>query len=271
MTDVPRSVATTGAEWNAAAYTRLSDPQVIWGRAVLDRLPLQGSETVVDAGCGSGRLTALLLERLPTGRVLAVDRSATMLAEAAALLRPRFGGRVAFVQADLLDLHLPEPADALFSAATFHWILDHERLFARLFAALRPGGRLVAQCGGGPNLAELLRRVDAIATASPFAAAFAGWPGPWHFAWPEEMAVHLREAGFDDVETGLEEAPTTLPDAATYRDFLRNVILRAHLERLPDDAARDRLLDELTSRAAADPVPFHLDYWRLNLSGRRPG
>jgi len=258
------------AEWNAADYHRLSNPHVTWGRRVLDRLPLRGDEVAVDAGCGTGRLTAGLLERLPEGGVYAVDQSENMLAEADFSLRPRFGERVAFVRSDLLTLCLPEPVDAIFSTATFHWIADHDALFARLVDLLRPGGHLVAQCGGGPNLAALLRRVAELTAAAPYRARFAGWAGPWRFADAAETAARLERAGFDEVQTGLEEAPTTLADGATYRDFLKTVILRAHLERIPTEPERDALLDRLTELAAADPMPFHLDYWRLNLAGRRP-
>ncbi len=258
------------AEWNAASYHILSNPHVDWGERVLARLPLRGDETVLDAGCGTGRLTARLLERLPNGKVFGFDRSANMLAEAEANLRPRFGDRVTFLQGDLLDLDLPEPVDAIFSTATFHWVLDHDALFARLFAALKPGGMLVAQCGGGANIAGVLDRTRELAAAVVWGEPLRGWAGPWEFADDTTAAKRMRAAGFVDVATSLEEAPTILDDATTYREFVRDVVLRAHLDRLADDAARDALLDALTERAASDDPPFFLDYWRLNLAGRRP-
>ena len=131
--------------WNGADYDRLSAPMEAMGRAVLDRLPLEGGETVIDAGCGSGRVTQALLDRLPRGRVVGVDGSASMIAAA----RERLGDdpRVELLVADLTELDVA-PADAILSTATFHWIGDHALLFKRLRAALRPGGRLVAQCGG---------------------------------------------------------------------------------------------------------------------------
>ena len=258
------------AEWDAATYHRVSAPQVSWGQRVLARLALRGDETVVDAGCGTGRLTAEVLEKLPRGRVIAVDASANMLREAAAGLVPRFGDRVQFVQADLQTLALPEPVDAIFSTAAFHWIPDHPRLFRHLHAALVPGGRLVAQCGGGPNLARLLERVATLMTAPVYAPAFAGWTGPWEFADDATTGARLRDAGFVDVATGLEAAPTTLPDAATYGDFLTAVVLRSHLALLPDEQARTAFVGPLTEQATEDDPPFGLDYWRLNLEGRRP-
>ena len=146
----------TAREWDAATYDRVSEPQLQWGREVLDRLPLRGDERVLDAGCGSGRVTAELQSRLPRGRVVAVDGSAAMVARAREALGP--GAEV--IESDLLDLELEEPVDAVFSTATFHWILDHDRLFNRLHAAVRPGGAMEAQCGGEGNVAEWQRVRD---------------------------------------------------------------------------------------------------------------
>jgi trans-aconitate methyltransferase len=257
-------------EWDAATYHRVSAPHVGWGQRVLERLPLRGDETVLDAGCGTGKLTAELLERLPGGRVIVVDFSANMLREAAAHLVPRFGDRVTFVQADLRELTLSTPVDAIFSTAAFHWILDHPALFRRLHAALVPGGRLVAQCGGGPNIERLRRRVAALMTEPRFAPVVPGWREPWEFADAATTAERLRQAGFVDVETGIEPAPAIMSDADTYADYLRAVVLHPHLSVLRDDDSRDALIARLVEMAAADEPAFSLDYWRLNLDARRP-
>ncbi len=259
-----------GREWDARTYHRVATPHVTWGQRVLARLPLRGDETVLDAGCGTGRLTAELLERLPQGRVVAVDRSANMLEAARAHLSPRLGERVTFLQADLQDLRLDDPVDHIFSTAAFHWVADHPRLFAGLLRALVPGGWLVAQCGGGPNIARLRERADALLAASPFASFIAGWPGPWTFADAPTTAERLRAAGFVAVETGLEAAPTVLPNATEYRDFLASVVFGAHLDRLRDPELKERFVAVLTDQAANDDPPFALDYWRLNLQGQRP-
>lgn len=262
-----------GVEWNAAVYHRVAQPHLGWGAKVLARLNLRGDETVLDAGCGTGRLTAAVLERLSNGRVIAFDRSRNMLDKAREELEPRFGDRVRYVQGDLQTIGpaaIGESVDVIFSTATFHWVPDHPRLFAGLFAILRHGGRLEAQCGGGPNLAALLARAGDLMASPTFAPFFAGWPGPWHFADDAATAGRLRTAGFVDVAAYLEEAPTILPDAATYHDFLRDVIFGVHLARLPDDGLRHAFVETLTREGAADDPPFFLDYWRLNMSARKP-
>src|SRR3954468_20695801 len=133
-------------KWDGAAYDRLSTPMERLGREVLDRLELRGDEAVLDAGCGSGRLMELLIERVPDGRVIGVDASASMIDAARERLGPGADLRVA----DLVGLDLGgDTVDVVYSTATFHWIADHDALFSSLRGTLRSGGRFVAPCGGG--------------------------------------------------------------------------------------------------------------------------
>ncbi|MDQ3719865.1 MAG: methyltransferase domain-containing protein [Actinomycetota bacterium] len=247
-------------DWNARSYERVSGPQAVWAERVLDRLALRGDEAVLDAGCGSGRVTRMLLERLPRGRVVAVDSAPSMVAEARKSLDPE---RTTVFEADLTDLRLAGAVDAVFSNAVFHWILDHDGLFARLLAALRPGGRLVAQCGGRGNVERFQEAAQEVGEREPFAEFLLGWSGPWNFAGPEETAERLRHAGFEAVETDLESWPVT-PDEPV--EYLRTVCLGPHLERLPEEL-RGPYAEAV---AAACGLPLELDYVRLNLSGRRP-
>lgn len=256
-------------EWNAAAYHQVSAPQTTWGHAVLGRLALAGGECVVDAGCGSGRLTAALAERVPRGHVVALDRSWNMLLAAHTNLRPVFGARVSFVQAALPALPFAGTVDVVFSTATFHWVPDHPALFAGVFTALRPGGRLHAQCGGGPNLAEAHALAERVMSRPPFAPYFEGWTGVWQFAGAEETAARLEAAGFTAVETWLEAAPTTMASADDYKAFVTTVIYHPHLARLPD-ALHRAFIEDVTALAAAATPPFSLDYWRLNMAARKP-
>ena len=251
----------TTRDWDAKTYERISDPMFGWGLEVLDRLPLEGGETVLDAGCGSGRVTARLLERLPRGRVVAVDASPSMVEEARAALDPE---RTTAFAADLQELELEEPVDAAISTAVFHWIPDHDRLFDRLHSALHPGGRLEAQCGGAGNLDGFHGAgLAEVAAEEPFAPWFEGWEGPWNFSAPERAALALERAGFTEVHCWLEGRSVEPPDP---RNFLRVVCLGHHLDRLPEDL-RDRSVDTVLSRVGQ---PVTLDYVRLNISARRP-
>ena len=252
-------------EWNSAVYHRLSGPQVSWGKKVLSRLRLRGDETVLDAGCGTGRLTCELLRALPHGHVVGVDLSENMLSSAREHLSSDF---VSLVACDLIHLPFERAFDGIVSTAAFHWVLDHDRLFANLRHALVPGGWLEAQCGGGPNLVTLRNRANALAATPTFARFFAGFHEPWLYQYAEDAAECLRRAGFIDVETSIEAAPTILDNSEQYSEFVRNIIFRRHLENIPTEELRAEFMDELTRQASLDDPPFLLDYWRLNLRGR---
>jgi trans-aconitate 2-methyltransferase len=246
-------------EWDAQTYDRVSDPQYQWGLEVLDRLDLAGDEYVMDAGCGSGRVTANLLERLPDGRVLCVDASESMIAKA----REALSDRADYLVTDLAELEVQKPVDVVFSTATFHWLPDHERLFSRLHAALWPGGRLVAQCGGAGNVAEHARNLVAVATRPEFVDHFKDMTIMWNFATPEETEERLRRAGFDQVRCWLEDKPVQ-PEHPY--DFTTTVTMGPHLARLPEELRRS--FAEAVLELEDDPLV--LNYVRLNIDARRP-
>ena len=247
------------SSWDADTYARASDAQARWASAVLERLPLRGDETVLDAGCGAGGVTARLIERLPHGRVIAVDGSQEMVDAA----RSTLGDRADVRLMDLADLALDEPVDAIFSNAVFHWLADHDRLFARLHAVLRPGGLLVAQFGGEGNLDAFFALVDEVSTGERYAEHLAGFTPPKLFPGATETAERLWAAGFGPAQAWLEPSEVTPGDAA---GFIRTAPLRCHLQRLPD-ALHEPFLADVLARAGD---PLVLDFQRLNVQATRP-
>ena len=241
-------------EWDGTSYDRVSATMEALGLEVLDRLHLDGDELVLDAGCGSGRITEALIERLPRGRVIALDESASMIDAA----RRRLGPQVDLRVADLLELELSEPVDAILSTATFHWIADHDRLFARLHAALRAGGRLAAQCGGEGNIDVLRATAGEVWAREPYARHFAGWRAPWNYAAPADTRERLLAAGFASAECWLTPAPRQPEDP---RAFLSTIVLGPHVQQLPQEL-REPFMDDVL---AVLGEPVIVDYVRLNI------
>jgi trans-aconitate 2-methyltransferase len=236
-------------DWDAGSYDRISDMQLESGREFLSTVPLRGDELAVDAGCGTGRVTRLLLERLPRGRVIGVDASPSMVERA----RENLDGAAEVVLSDLLEFEPPEPVDVVFSSATFHWILDHDRLFRAIRGWLRPGGMLAAQFGGKGNVQDVVDAIVGASSREPFAEHLRGFEHPWMFPSPEEEAERLERAGFVDVRCEREDRWFEFEDP---REFQRTVGLAVHLDRLPREL-HEQFLDTVLA-GIADPSKVHL-------------
>lgn len=244
-------------DWDAAAYDKVSEPQLAWALEQLERLELSGNEVVLDAGCGSGRVTAELVQRLPRGRVYAVDAAPSMVQHA----RTALGDRATVLCQDLVELELPEPVDAIFSNATFHWVHDHDALFRALRRNIKLAGRLVAQCGGRGNIDAFRTAADSVAGEKPFEHYFVGWRRPWNYASAQETTDRLQRAGFSDVSCWLQPKPTSL---AQPRTFVETVCLVRHLDPLPE-GLRGPFVDRVLARVGE---PLVLGYVRLNMTAR---
>jgi trans-aconitate 2-methyltransferase len=253
-------------EWDGNSYDRISGTMEALGLEVLARLELNGGETVLDAGCGSGRITQALIERLPRGRVIAVDESASMVEAARRRLQAGADGRgsadasarLELRVGDLLELECEPPVDAILSTATFHWIADHARLFARLHAALKPDGRLVAQCGGEGNITVLRGTANEVLAHEPYAEHFLDWRAPWNYAGAVPTRERLLAAGFSSAECWLTPAPR---EPEHPREFLSTIVLGPHVQQLPLEL-REPFMDDVLA-ALGEPVV--VDYVRLNI------
>lgn len=250
---------TTPRNWDAEAYESLAEPQDAWGLRILGLLALAGDETVLEAGCGTGRDTARLLDHLPRGRVIALDGSANMLER----LRSRLGGRLDRVDVLQADLERPlpviGPVDVVFSVAAFHWVQDHDALFRNLADVMRPGARLVADCGGKGNIARVSAAVEKV-TGRP------AEPGIWNFSEPQTVRSKLAAAGFTDIHVELHGEAVRLPERQVLERFLASVVLGSHLEGL-SVGQRARIVEQV----AANLPGGEIDYVRLTISATRGG
>ena len=236
-------------EWNAQAYDSLPLPHEEWGRGVIDGLTLHGDETLIDAGCGSGRDAQLALTRLPEGRIVGLDASESMRAAFA----DRFSG-IPAVEVHDADLMADWPvaagsADAVMSVAAFHWLDRHDAVWAQVARALRPGGRVRIDAGGAGNLTRLLAAVDEVGAT--------GLLPTWHYAGVDETLGHLRSVGLTPIEVRLRSAPAYFADDATYARYLADVVLH-------------HLSDDQRGEVAAIMGDRCVDYVRLEVAAKKP-
>jgi len=246
-------IATT--PWKGDDYDRISGPHADMGTPALDRLELDGDERVLDIGCGSGRVTERLMERLEGGTAIALDGSASMLEEAARRLA-RFGDRVSYVQADLEKPPLPIEGrvDAIMSTATLHWVVDHNALFEGIGTAIGSGGQLSFQCGGTGNAAAMIEAVreQGVETQDSF-----------HMAGVEETIARLKTNGFIGIEAWLQPQTIAFETRADMLDYIVTPYLR------PATGLPDEDLHRLSNGAADRLGVLAIDYVRLNVTARK--
>jgi trans-aconitate 2-methyltransferase len=204
--------------WDGVAYDALPLPHEQWGIRTIAALNLQPTETLLDAGCGTGRDAQLALVQLPNGSLVCVDQSSTMLDQC----RTRFGrdSRVSIFEGDLDQLLPVEPGsiDAIMSVAALHWLADHNNVWNHFYAALKPGGRIATDSGGFGNLAKTLALVPQIDQSIKFP--------DWYYANITSTEELLKAAGFIDIQVSLRPHPTPLPDKETLATYLKTLVFR---------------------------------------------
>ena len=232
-------------DWDARDYVAHSSAQQEWARELIAKLGLRGDEDVLDIGCGDGRATALIAERLPQGSVLGVDKSASMIALAVEQFPPAAHPHLTFRQMDASRLDLPRAFDVAFSSAALHWLDDHEAMLRGVRSCLRPGGRLLFQMGGRGNIVEALAVVDGVIAHPRWRGSFDGFVPPYHFYGPEDYEVWLPRAGFCVARAELIPKDMRHADYQAFRGWLRTTWF-PYTDRLPAEL-RDAFLDDVAA------------------------
>lgn len=261
---------TKNTSWNAEVYDRIGTPMRGWAQQVINDLGLRGDETVLDAGCGSGSVTLDLLERLPQGKIYAVDSSREMIDKLRYTIERRGIRSIMAIHADLTRFRLPEEVDVVFSNAVFHWIPDDDALFSCLLRNTKPGGRLRAQCGGGNIFARFMPVVHDVRTRAPFVRWLGDYVDGKKYRTPEQAVASLERAAWTEARASSFEAPVRFESEDDASLYLRTIILRDHVARLPEDQHEPYVRAVIAEYIRLHGPPFTADYVRLDMWARRP-
>ncbi|HKO40853.1 MAG TPA: methyltransferase domain-containing protein [Nitrososphaeraceae archaeon] len=259
-------------DWDASTYDRISDAQESWGHEIIEYRKWKGNEVVLDAGCGSGRTTKILLMKVPEGKVIAVDSDLSMIRFAKENL-VKFSN-IEFIQIDISEIELEEKVDVIFSNATLHWILNHKKVFQQFWQILKPDGQLLIQCGGHRNLAKTLSIFNKVSESKEFNTYFCNnkqddiWNQTWYFAKKEDTERILQEIGFRNIQVFLEDREAKFTNKEEYFLFIKTIVLIPYLKYLPNDMLKDKftisIVEEIETNAKE--LQWKLDYVRLNIN-----
>ncbi len=233
----------TTYQWNAADYERNSAQQKLWAEELLDRLGLQGSERVLDIGCGDGKISAQIAARLPGGAVVAIDNSADMIALAEQRFPLATYPNLRFQLADASALPFQLEFDRVFSNAALHWVRDHRPVLQGIAAALQPGGKALLQMGGQGNAAEIVAGFDRLAQQEQWSGYFTGFSFPYGFHGPYEYRQWLAQAGLNALRVDLFPRDMVHPGREGLTGWLRTTWM-PYTARVPQ-AERETFLSEM--------------------------
>ncbi len=183
--------------WNAAEYAKHSDNQYEWARELIPKLELNGNESLIDIGCGDGKITQLLSTYLPHGQVVGVDSSEEMVASARQSFPHCHNPNLTFLKMDARELTFREQFDVAFSNSTLHWIIDHQAVLAGVYDGLDKKGRLLFQMAGKGNAEDILAVMKEYISEEDCEPYFKHFTFPYGFYGPEEYVHWLKEAGFN--------------------------------------------------------------------------
>ena len=232
--------------WDAEDYSRSSSAQHSWARELLAKLRLQGDESVLDIGCGDGKVTAEIAALVPSGRVVGIDNSPEMVRFAAGSFRGESVPNLRFLLRDARELDFDEEFDVVFSNATLHWVIDHGPVLRGIWRALKPGGRLLLQMGGRGNAADILSLMDSLPADPKWRSYFREPVSAYGFYGPEEYACWLTDAGLTPLRLELLARDMAQPGKEGLASWVRTTWL-PYTQRVPEER-RDEFVSDIVER-----------------------
>jgi len=255
--------------WDAQTYDKVScNVQLEWGRRLIEKRKWIGNEIVIDAGSGSGNLTKILADKVPSGQIYAVDSDPNMVEQAKSNLSAYRNVEVILSSMD--KVNLPKKVDVVFSNAALHWVLDQESVFSHFWQLLKPNcGELLIEYGGHGNIETAVRVIFKLMQSSQFKEHFVNWKQSWYFPMADEIEGLLEKARFRDIQVNLSKRTTSFSSRNEFANFVKTVIMKPFLGYLPDVAKKEQFLDAFLKEIEQFDLGWSLDYVRLAIFARR--
>jgi trans-aconitate methyltransferase len=229
--------------WNADEYARHSKAQQVWARELIAKLHLLGSENVLDIGCGDGKVTAEIAQAIPTGSILGVDSSTSMIELAQQKFSADRYANLNFQIADARALPFDQEFDIVFSNAALHWIRDHKTVLDGIYKSLRSDGRILLQMGGRGNAAGILSVLEDMINKVSWADYFNDFDFPYGFHNDRDYKIWLKKAGFHSIRADLIPKDMAHNGTAELVGWIETTWL-PYTQRIPE-SQRDTFIGEL--------------------------
>lgn len=231
--------------WDADDYIRNSSAQQEWAYELVRKLDLRGAESVLDVGCGDGRVTAFLASLVPDGRVVGIDNSRDMISTAAASFPRSSVPNLSFHLMDATQISTSVEFDIVFSSAALHWIRNHRAVLEGIAKCLKKSGRILLQMGGKGNAAEMIEVIESLIVGDRWRPYFRSFSFPYWFYGPDEYRVWLQQVGLREIRLQLIQKDMKHSGPEGLAGWIRTAWL-PYLEPLPREL-RQRFIDEIVA------------------------
>jgi len=249
--------------WNPKDYHKNSSEQQKWGLELLNKIAFSGNERVLDIGCGDGKLTMEIANRVRHGSVLGIDKSEDMIRFASEFFRPEALPNLRFTLLDACDLNFSQEFDIVFSNAALHWISDHLSLLQGIKKSLKYGGKVITQMGGKGNASGILKVLDTMMADERWSDFFTGFPAPYTFYNDREYSMLLTSAGLKVKRTDLIPKQMIHIGREGLAGWIRTTWL-PYIRRVPENL-KTHFIDEIVDAyltikdlSASDIVPVEM-------------
>lgn len=229
--------------WDAEDYRDSSSQQKKWGRELLAKLRLDGDERILDIGCGDGKLTAEIAERLPQGSVMGIDNSEEMVRLASETYPADVFPELSWRVVDARGLDFDEEFDVIFSNAVLHWVKNHQPVLSGIRRSLKPGGRILLQMGGRGNASNVVGVLADMFRREEWNRYFTDFTLPYGFYGPGEYEEWLKEAGLKPTRVELVPKDMVHEGRRGLAGWIRTTWL-PFTQRIPEEL-REQFIDKL--------------------------
>lgn len=226
--------------WNASEYEKYSNGQKKWADELLAKLNLEKGMSVLDIGCGDGRITAEIAKRIPESFVIGVDSSESMIELAAEKYPSSDYRNLSFEVMDAKNLTFINKFDVVFSNAALHWVDDHRLVLKGINKSLKSGGRILIQTGGKGNAAAAFEILEEMTSIAEWHTYLAGIKSPYNFLSAADYEVMIPEAGFQPLRIEILKKDMVHDGLNGFMGFIRTTWLPYTL-RIPEEK-RERFI-----------------------------
>lgn len=242
--------------WNPEDYAKHSDAQLKWAKELRKDLNLQATKSILDVGCGDGKITADFAATLPNTGVVGIDSSPEMIAYATRTYTAAQYPNLSFACVDACALSFQHEFDLVFSNATLHWVDNHKAFLEGANLALRHDGRLVISCGGQGNAADILQVFADVIKCKPWNQYFDNFYNPYFFYGKQDYAQWLEDTGFKAERLELVPKDMTHCGKEGFTAWIRTTWM-PFTSRIPE-GERDQFIDHFVD-SYLEQIPLDSD------------